>query len=270
MTAPTAATRADPPRVREGSRAHRVLERNYLVYRRIWKVIFSGFFEPVFYLFSIGIGLGALVGEVTGPGGQAVPYPVFVAPALLAASAMNGAVFESTMNIFFKLKFGKVYDGMLTTPMKPMDIAVGEITWCLVRGLLYALGFLIVALAMGYTRGSLWIFALPTAVLIGFAFAACGFAATTWMKSWQDFDMVQLVTLPLFLFSATFYPLDLYPEFIQTVTRISPLYHGVELTRGFMLGVMDWSMLGHAAFLFGMGSIGLAITRRRLARLLLT
>lgn len=268
MTSQATVTR--PPEVHSGSRAHRLLERNFLVYRRIWKVIFSGFFEPVFYLFSIGIGLGALVGDLTGPGGEPVSYTMFVAPALLAASAMNGAVFESTMNIFFKLKFGKVYDGMLTTPMKPIDIAVGEITWCLIRGLLYAMGFLVVALAMGLTQGALWIMALPTAVLIGFAFAACGFAATTWMKSWQDFDMVQLVTLPLFLFSATFYPLDLYPPVIQSVTRISPLYHGVELTRGFMLGVLDWSMVGHAAFLFGMGLIGLAITRRRLEKLLLT
>lgn len=259
-----------PGRVHTGSRAHRLLERNLLVYRRIWKVIFSGFFEPVFYLFSIGIGLGALVGEVTGPAGEPVSYTAFVAPALLGASAMNGAVLESTMNIFFKLKYGKVYDGMLTTPMKPMDIAVGEITWCLIRGLIYAAGFLVVALTMGLTTGWLWPLALPSAVLIGFAFAACGFAATTWMKSWQDFDMVQLVTLPLFLFSATFYPLDVYPPALQTITRLSPLYHGVELIRGFMLGVADWTMLGHAAFLVVMGLIGVAITRRRLEKLLLT
>lgn len=258
------------PRVHNGLRAHRLLERNLLVYRRIWKVIFSGFFEPVFYLFSIGIGLGALVGDVTGPGGELIPYTHFVAPALLAASAMNGAVFESTMNIFFKLKFGKIYDGMLTTPMQPMDIAVGEITWCLIRGLIYASGFLVVLLVMGLTEGSLWILALPSAVLIGFAFAACGMAATTWMKSWQDFDMVNLVTLPLFLFSATFYPLDVYPPAIRTITKFSPLYHGVELIRGFILGIPDWSMVGHAAFLVVMGLIGLAITRRRLATLLLT
>src|SRR5690606_2934118 len=106
-------------------------------------------------------------------------------------------------------------------------------------------GFLVVAVSMGYVRGGLWILALPTAVLIGFAFASCGFAATTWMKSWQDFDLVQLFTLPLFLFSATFYPLDLYPPLIQNVTRLSPLYHGVELTRGFMLGALDWTMVGH-------------------------
>ena len=269
MTFGTVTTRR-PRSVRGGLKAHRLLERNFLVYRRIWKVIFSGFFEPVFYLFSIGIGLGALVGDVTGPGGQPVSYTAFVAPALLGASAMNGAVLESTMNIFFKLKFGKVYDGMLTTPMQPMDIAVGEITWCLIRGLIYAVGFLVVALAMGLTSGWLWPLALPTAILIGFAFASCGFAATTWMKSWQDFDLVNLVTLPLFLFSATFYPLDVYPPILQSITRISPLYHGVELIRGFMLGQVDVTMFGHAAFLLVMGFVGLAITRRRLDILLRT
>ena len=268
MTAP-ATTTARPP-VRRGSRAHRLLERNYLVYKRIWKVIFSGFFEPVFYLFSIDIGLGALIGEVTLANGDSVPYTAFVAPALLGASAMNGAVLESTMNIFFKLKFGKVYDGMLTTPMKPMDIAVGEIVWCLFRGFLYAAAFLVIALLMGLTRGWMWVLALPVCVLVGFAFAACGFAATTWMKSWQDFDLVQLVTVPLFLFSATFYPLDVYPPVLQQITKFSPLYHGVELTRGFMLSNPDPSMFGHAAFLLGMGLIGLAITRRRLEKLLLS
>ncbi len=258
------------PTLRPGFRAHRLLERNLLVYRRLWKVVFSGFFEPVFYLFSIGIGLGALVGGFDGPGGAPITYAEFVAPALLAASAMNGAVLESTMNVFFKLKFGKIYDGMLATPIQPMDIAVGEITWCLIRGLIYATGFVAITLIMGLTTGWLWPLALVAAVLIGFAFAACGLAATTYMKSWQDFDLVQLVTLPLFLFSATFWPLDLLPPALQVVTRIWPLYHGVELIRGSMLGVLDWSMLGHVAFLLIMGSIGLAITRRRLETLLLT
>ncbi len=270
MTTHSAPTRITPPSVTGGLRAHRLLERNFLVYRRLWKVVFSGFFEPVFYLFSIGVGMGALVGDITVTGGQSVSYTAFVAPALLGASAMNGAVYESTMNIFFKLKFAKVYDGMLTTPMQPMDIAVGEIAWCLIRGLLYAAGFLVVLVAMGLTSGWLWLMALPAAVLIGFAFGACGMAATTWMKSWQDFDLVALVTLPLFLFSGTFFPLDVYPPALQHVARLSPLYHGVELIRGFVLGLPDWSMIGHGAFLLVMGLVGVAITRRRLAALLLT
>ena len=175
-------------------------------------IIFSGFFEPLFYLFSIGVGLGGLVGEVVGPGGNTVKYAAFVAPALLGSSAMNGAIYESTFNIFFKLKYGKIYDAVLATPMQPADIAVGEITWSLMRGAIYATGFLVVMAAMGYMPSWWGILALPAATLIGFAFGACGMAVTTFMRSWQDFDLVGLVTLPLFLFSGTFYPLSVYPR----------------------------------------------------------
>ncbi len=269
-TTPTAPTRITPLPVLGGLRAHRLLERNLLVARRVWTVFFSGVLEPIFYLFSMGVGLGALVGNVTGPGGIPIEYVAFVAPSLLAASAMNGAVIESTFNIFFKLRYGKVYDGILTTPMKPVDIAVGEISWCLIRGALYSAAFLVILVVMGLTSGWWWPLALPAAVLIGFAFAACGMAATTYMKSWQDFDLVQLVTLPLFLFSATFYPLEVYPDALQPFIGLSPLYHGAEIIRGLVLGVVDITMTGHVAFLLVMGLIGVAITRRRLVKLLLT
>ncbi|MDP9144512.1 MAG: ABC transporter permease [Actinomycetota bacterium] len=249
-------------------RAQRIWERNYLVYRRLWKIIFTGFFEPVFYLFSIGIGVGALVGDVTGPGGIPIEYTAFVAPALMAASAMNGAVLETTFNIFFKLKFGNVYEGILTTPMNPRDIAIGEIGWALFRGALYSIAFLLVMVAMGLTTSWWAIMTIPGAVLIGFAFGAAGLAACTYMRSWQDFDLVSLVTLPLFLFSGTLYPLDVYPPAIQQFAKISPLYHGTELLRAFSLGIFDWSLVGHVAFLVIMGLIGARIASRRLDGLL--
>jgi len=246
-----------------------MLERNFFVYRRLWLIIFSGFFEPVFYLLSIGLGLGALIGDLTLADGTAVSYAAFVAPALLGASAMNGAVYESTFNIFFKLKYEKVYDAVLATPMKPLDVAIGEISWSLIRGFLYAAGFLVVMAVMGLATSWLAILALPATVLIGFSFAAAGMAATTFMRGWQDFDMVGVVTLPLFLFSATFYPLDVYPPLIQQLTKISPLYHGVELIRGLTLGIPDASMLGHIAFLVAMGIVAAMIASRRIGKLLL-
>ncbi len=268
MTSGTLLTRITPPVRFGGRRAGHVLERNFRVYRRVWMVVVSGFFEPVFYLFSIGVGLGELVGTVAGAG-EAVSYAEFIAPALLAASAMNGAVFESTMNIFFKLKFDKTYDGMLATPLGPGDIAVGEIAWSLVRGGLYAIAFLAVALVMGLMPSWWGLLAVPAALLIGFAFASVGMATTTYLRSWQDFDLITLVTLPLFLFSATFYPLDVYPGALQAVARISPLYHGVDLIRSLMLGTLDLSLLGHIAFLAAMGAAGLIVTARRFATLLL-
>ena len=267
MTTAAFLTRVVPPPL-VGLRAHRLLERNVLVYRRAWLVVLSGFFEPVFYLFSIGIGIGELVGDITLPGGGSISYTAYVAPALLAASAMNGAVFESTMNIFFKLKYGKIYDAILSTPLQPWDIALGEIGWSLIRGLLYSAGFMIVMAFMGLLASPWAIMAIPAATIIGFAFGAVGMAATTYMRGWQDFDLVTLVTLPLFLFSATFYPLDVYPPFMQVVTQISPLYHGVEIIRAFTLGSFDISLVGHLGFLVAMGTIGLMIAGRRLEGLL--
>ncbi len=260
--------RIAPPLLRNRLRAGRLLERNLRTARRQWGVLLSGFFEPVFYLFAIGVGLGQLVGDIGATGGREVTYAQFVAPGLLAASAMNGAVFESTFNIFFKLRFQKTYDGMLSTPMQPRDVAVGEVIWSLMRGGIYAIGFLTVAAVLGLLLTPLAVLALPAALLIGFAFAAVGMAASTFMRNWQDFDLVTLVVLPLFLFSATFYPLSVYPAWLQQVARLSPLYHGVELIRAFMLGVIDWSILGHIAFLLAMGAAGTLVAGRRFSRIL--
>ena len=269
MTAPTLVARVVPPTAVGSRRARHLIERNLLVARQIWLVILSGFFEPVFYLFAVGVGIGELVGDVTGPGGVPIEYAAFVAPALLGASAMNGAVFESTMNIYFKLKHAKVYDAVVATPMNPGDIAIGEIGWSLMRGGIYSAAFLVVMFVMGYMPSMWGWLALPVALLIGFAFSAVGMAATTYMKSWQDFDMVTLATLPLFLFSATFYPITVYPGWLQVVARFSPLYHGVEVIRALTLGIFDISMVGHTMFLIAMGLVGLAVTARRIGTLVL-
>ena len=265
-------TRLEPrvvPPIRLGSRrAIHVVERNARQHRQAWRVFFSGIVEPLFYLFSIGVGLGALIGDVPGPGGGAISYEEFVAPALLASSAMNGAIFESTMNVFFKLKYARLYDAMLATPLEPRDIAVGEIGFSLLRGGLYAASFLLVAGALGLMASPLGLLALPAALLIGLAFGAVGMAATTFMRTWQDFDLVTLVTMPLFLFSATFTPIGEYPGAIQTIVKISPLYHGTELVRGFILGVADWSMIGHTAYLVALGIVGLSIANRRIEAML--
>jgi len=241
-----------------------LIERHARAYRHAWLVLVSGIFEPLFYLLSIGVGLGALVGPVGG-----VSFTSFVAPALLASSSMNGAVFDSTFNVFFRLKYAKTYDAALATPMRAGDIALGEIGWALLRGGLYAAAFLVVMLAMGLVH-SLWgIAALPAALLIGFAFAAGGMAATTFMRSWQDFEFVTLATLPMFLFSTTFFPLSVYPRAIQIVVECTPLYQGVALLRGLTLGVVGPALLWHVLYLALMGLAGLYVAGRRISRLLL-
>lgn len=268
MTA-TLATRTTPMPL-AGSRAWLLVERNLMVYRRIWLLIVSGFFEPVFYLFSLGIGIGALVGSVAGPDGQVIDYTAFVAPALLASSAMNGAIYDSTMNVFFKLKFAHTYDAMLATPLEPADIAVGEITWAQLRGTLYSAAFLLVMLVMGLI-GSWWaLLALPATILIGLAFAAVGMACTSFMRSWQDFEFVQLAVLPMFLFSTTFFPLSVYPQPLQWVVQVTPLYHGIELVRPLTTGAgVGLGLLGHALYFVVLAAVGLTVTARRLEGLLL-
>jgi lipooligosaccharide transport system permease protein len=199
-----------------------------------------------------------------------VPYREFVAPGLLAVSAMNGAVYDSTFNVYFKLKYMKIYDAMLATPMRPAEVALGEIGWALLRGSLYAVAFTTVMAVLGLLH-SLWVLlAVPVAVLIGFAFAAAGMACTTFMRSWQDFDYVLLASLPLFLFSATFYPLSVYPPPVAAIVEWTPLYQGVVLLRDLVLGVPGPGLAWRAAYLLVMGLAGLVVAGRRIGRLLLT
>jgi lipooligosaccharide transport system permease protein len=265
----TLATRVAPLPL-AGSKAGLLVERNFMVYRRLWLLIVSGFFEPVFYLFSIGIGLGTLVGTVAGADGRPIGYTAFVAPALLAASAMNGAVYDATFNIFFKLKYAKTYDAVLATPLGPADVALGEIAWAQLRGTIYSAAFLLVMLAMGLVRSWWALLALPATVLIGFAFAAVGMAATSFMRSWQDFDFVQLAILPMFLFSTTFYPLGIYPRPLQRFGECTPLYHGIELLRALSTGAgIGVGLIGHAAYFVVLAAFGISVSARRLAHLLL-
>jgi len=250
-------------------RAALLIERNVYVYKTGWIVIFSGFFEPLFYLLSIGLGIGGIVGDVPGPDGQPIPYAVFVAPALLATASMNGAIAESTFNVFFKLNYQKTYDAILATPLGPGDVALGEIAWAMIRSTLYALGFIVVIVVLGLVRSPWAVLAVPAATLLAFAFAAAGMAATTFLRSWQDFDLIQLVVLPLFLFSGTFYPISAYPEPLQLFVQLTPLYQGVDLIRALVTGAVDPGILWHVVYLALMGLIGLAIVSRRLDRLLL-
>ena len=250
--------------------ARYLIERNIRVYRNGWAVLLSGVFEPVFYLLSVGVGVAQLVGDVELPGGQLVSYTAFIAPAMLASSAMNGAMYDAVFNLFFKLKYNKLYDAVLATPVTPVDVAVGEIGWALMRGAFYSSAFLVVMLAMGLITSWWALLALPAVLLVGFAFAALGTAATTYMKSWQDFEYVTLVALPMFLFSATFFPLSTYPEPLQWVVRCSPLYHAATLLRELTTGAVTAGSLVHVTVLAGIGVVGVLVTGRRLERLLLT
>ena len=228
----------------------------------------SGLIEPFLYLMSIGVGIGHLVGRLPGPNGQLVGYTAFVAPGLLATSAMNGAIYEATTNIFAKIHWTKLYQSVVATPLAPADIALAEIGFAVARCTLYGGVFLVVMAAYGDTSSWAALAAVPAATLIGAAFAATGFAATCYMRSWTDFDKIQLVSVPLFLFSATFYPLSTLPHWLGYVVRALPLYPGVELCRELTLGQLSPSAAGDVAYLAALTLVAGLIGRRRVTRLL--
>ena len=267
---PLSAFRPIPPGLLGMGRSRRLIERNVLAFSKMRWVFISGLAEPVFYLLSIGIGIGKLVGGIPGPNHTVIPYAAYAAPALLASSAMNGSVIESTYNVYFKLKYTRVYDAMLSSPMDAVDVARGDILTALGRGSIYAAVFVVMMAGLGDIRSWWAVFALPAAVLIGFAFSAVGMAATTYMRGWPDFDFVNLALLPLFLFSTTFYPLSIYPRWLQLVVECTPLFHGVALARSFTLGYVGVAALGHAAYLAAMGMFGFAVAARRIRTLLLS
>jgi lipooligosaccharide transport system permease protein len=252
-----------------GARGLRLIERHARLYRRMWLLIAAGAAEPLFYLLSVGVGIGGLIGTVTGPAGQPVPYREFVAPGLLAVSALNGALNDSTFNIFGRLKWDKLYDAVLATPLGPRDVALAEIGWAVLRGVIYSVTFLIVIAALGLVRSPWALLALPGAALIAFATAAIGVFLTTYMKSWQDLDYVLLVALPLFLFSGTFYPLSVYPRPVAVIVQWTPLYQGVVILRDLVLGVPSPDLAWRAAYLVVLGVAGTALAGGRIATLLL-
>jgi lipooligosaccharide transport system permease protein len=255
------------PVPRSRARPWRLVERNILAYRRTWYVFLSGFLEPIFFLLSIGIGVGALVGKIP-VGGKTVDYEVFVAPGLMATAAMNGALLDTTFNFFVKYKYAHTYDGVIATPLEPRDIAVGEISWALLRGAIYSTGFLVTMLFFGLVPSWWAVLAIPAAVLIGFGFAGAGLAATTWMRSFVDFDKVNMAMIPLFLFSAVFFPLSQYSDVVQAIVRVTPLYQGVALERSLVIGELHWTLLLNALYLVVMGAVGVRIAGRRLGLLL--
>src|SRR5918997_7149676 len=207
-------------------RSRRLVERNILVYRHQWIIIVSGVFEPIFYLVGIGFGVGGIVETVELTNGREVPYAAFVAPALVATAAMNGAVFETIFNVFFKLNYAKTYDGVLATPMGISEIAIGEMLWALMRAALYAVAMFVIMLVMGLIGSPLGILMIPAALLIAAAFAAAGLAGTSYLRTVNDFDVpMGLIVMPMFLFSGTFFPVGVYPEPLQWLMQALPLYH---------------------------------------------
>jgi lipooligosaccharide transport system permease protein len=252
-----------------GRRSASVVERNMTsLHTSYWLVVASGFAEPILYLFSIGVGVGALVGDLTLPDGRVISYAAFVAPAMLASSAMSGALAETTFNFFGKMKFMKLYDGMLATPVRPIEIALGELGWAMIRGNIYAAAFLVVMVVMELTTPARALGAFAAAVLVGFAFGGAGMALSTFMRSWQDFDLMSSTQFALFLFSGTFVPAQAYPAVLRWVVEATPLYRAVHLIRAVTTGAVGWLQLVDVLYLLALFAVGLTVAGRRMEKLL--
>ncbi|MDH2429524.1 ABC transporter permease [Sphaerisporangium sp. TRM90804] len=268
MTATIAGAPAEIPR-RPGH-AWTMVERNLMIYRHTWPVLLAEILEPLLYLLAFGVGIGTLVGEVPWLRDTAITYPQFVAPALLATAAMNGAMNETTFNMYGKLTTDKTYESILTTPMSVRSVALGEVCWALIRGTLVTTAFLVVVSALGLARLPAALLVVPSALLIGFAFASAGLLTVTFLRDWQDFQLIQLVMLPMFLFATTFFPLEVYPPFVQVLVRALPLYHGIEIVRASFLGTGGAHLATAVVYLAVFGAVTLAVAVRRLERTLRT
>jgi lipooligosaccharide transport system permease protein len=243
-----------------------LVERNALISRRSPTIVASSVVEPLMYLLSVGIGVGTLVGSVPG---VHVRYAVFVAPAILATTAMNTAINQTGFGVFSRIRNDRTYDAIVPTPVSVTDIAFGEVLSAVLSGGISSAAFLVCMLALGVVHSAWIVLALPAALVIGFAFAAAGLAMTTFLRDFADFQLVQLVMLPMFLFATTFYPLSIYPQRLRPLIQLLPLYHAIELAREPALGTFHWGLLVSLVYLLVFGVLALTLAARRMAGMLL-
>jgi lipooligosaccharide transport system permease protein len=246
-------------------RARVVLERSWIQFKSsAWMVVASGFIEPLLNLVVFGYGVGKFIGEIKLDNGQMVSYASFVVPGLLASAAMMGAILDATWNVFFKIHESRLYHAMLATSLGPMDVALGEISWALLRGALYSSAFMVVVTPLGLIKSWWGLLAIPAGAVIGFGFAAIGMACTSYMTSFQHMGLINIVLLPITLFSGSFFPLSILPSWIANIVRWTPLTQGIDLMRMLTLGTIDSSIFVHLAYFSVFIAGGLYFTTRRL------
>jgi lipooligosaccharide transport system permease protein len=252
---------ASPPAISWLSGIARVFEYRLLSYRRTFRAsIFNSFVGPVLFLAAMGVGLGTYVDQSATADLGGVSYLAFLAPGLLAATAMQTASFEATFPIMGGLVWNRAFHAMYATPVRPSDIALGNLAWIGFRVLLVSSVFVLVTALFGAAASPLIVLAIPVGVLTGLAFAGPIAAFSATQRTVEKFNAVfRFGITPLFLFSGTFFPIDSLPAFLQPVAWLTPLYHGVALSRGLSLGTAaqePFLMLAHAAILVAFAAAG--------------
>lgn len=236
--------------------AMRVVEREVLIYRRLWRgVLFSQVVQPVLYLVAMGIGLGGMIAAAGNTVGD-LTYLQFVAPGLMAATVVQSATGESLWPVMAGTKWMRFYHGMVASPMRATDVYIGNLIAIGIRFAMSSTAFLIIATILGAILSPWAVFAIPAAAAGALAVAAplTAFAAT--QETDHRFPLIlRFITLPMFLFSATFFPLSQLPEWLQPFAWISPLWHSVELCRAATTG--SWGTggaIGAAAHVLVLGA----------------
>ncbi|MEP7054931.1 MAG: ABC transporter permease [Actinomycetota bacterium] len=206
-----------------------LLQRQVYVYRRSWSEFVASVLEPLVYLLAMGVGLGRLVRNA--PGMQGISYAAYIAPGLLAMAVMNASINETIFGAYSRLRREKLYDVVIATPMSIAEIVRAEVWWAMLRGVLAGTGFLVTMWAFRLVHSPTAIVIVPASALVALAFAPAGLVVATYIRGWDDFQIVQLVMLPMFLFATTFYPLSVYPRAVQLLVECLPLYHSINLVR---------------------------------------
>ncbi|HEX9550540.1 MAG TPA: ABC transporter permease [Candidatus Limnocylindrales bacterium] len=238
----------------------RVMEHRALQYRRTFRAsLFSSFGIPVLFLTAMGLGLGGYVDQDPDPSLAGLTYIQFLAPGLLAATVMQAGSFEAAFPILGGLQWNKIFHAMFATPIRALDIVLGNLAWIALRLTMISVAFSIIVVAFGASRSPLIVLAIPAAVLTGLAFTAPIMAYTATQRTPDRFAaMFRFGITPLFLFSGTFYPIESLPSFLQPVAWISPLWHGVDLCRSLMLGTIDRDPFGALVHVAVLGGITVA------------
>src|SRR6267378_3190539 len=252
--------------------ALRVLEHHLTVYRRTWKgSVFTSFFSPILFLAAMGLGLGSLISSGPARTVDGLPYLAFLAPGLLVATAMQTGYGETTYPIMARIQWEKTYDGMLATPLRILDLVVGEFAWLAFRLGFASAAFFLIMLLFGAVHSALAVLAIVVAVLTGLAFAAPIFAWTATQRTDMSFALIgRFLITPLFLLGGVFFPIHQLPQLVQGVAWLTPLAHGVTLARSLSVGVLPSSAGINVAVLLLYTSAGIVAARITLQRRLVT
>lgn len=241
-----------------------VFAREITVWKKQWFMLIAGVVEPLLYLVGMGTGLGQLVGEVD-LAGHKVSYLTFVAGALIVSASLNGALFDSTFNFYFKMKHDKVFEIMLYSPLSMRDILAGEFLWVCLRSTFYGMVLLAACLVIGASPAATAVLILPLCLLVALAFGALGAFITTFARTWHDLDVVHTILQPLFLCSTSFFTLGVYPQWAQPIVQVTPVYHAIALARDLFTGIIGIHDLAHLLYLVSMGCIFAPLTVKRVA-----